>query len=1198
MSSFQWPSQGSGGGSGTVTSVSVVTANGLAGTVSNSTTTPALTLTTTVTGILQGNGTAISAASTTGTGSVVQSISPTFTGTIAAAALTLSTALAIASGGTGVSSVTIAPVASAFAGWDANKNLSANNHIEAYTTTPTAAGITVLAVGSTYQQFFTGVTTQTVTLPVVSTLVLGMQYSIVNLSSGSVTVNSSGANTVQVMTANTTLLLTCILVTGTTTTSWSAVYAPLTAGTGSVTAVSVVSANGFTGSSSGGATPALTLATSITGILQGNGTAISAATTTGTGSVVQSISPTLTGTIAAAALTLSTALGVSSGGTGVSSITTAPVASAFAGWDANKNLTANNHIEAYTTTVSSATPITLVVGSTYQQYVTGSTAQTLTLPVASTLVLGQQFYIVNSSSSTTTVNSSGANIIQAMAANSQLVVTCILASGTTAASWSAAYSLLTAASGTVTAVSVVSANGFTGSSSGGATPALTLTTSITGVLKGTGTALTLATAGTDYSVGTSALITGILKSTTTTGALTIAVAADIPIPLTTKGDLYVFAAAGARLAVGGDNKVALADSTATNGLSYQYPVGKNYISNSAFESNTTTNWSLGTVGTLTNAIPTGSPTFGSGASGNLSLATVSSGQLAGAFSLSYVSSAASTAGNMLASAAMTIDAEDQAKVLTFKFYYSAFSGTANCNFSGTSSNSYGVAIWDVTNSAWLTSTANFGMTQGTGSGYVTGTCQTNATTASLRFVVYNANATAGASTLYFDDFYLGPQTAPLGYVGTDPVAYTPTFAGLGTVTGVQVYSWREGPNLFVRGQFVAGTTTGVTASMSLGFNGANGNVTIAGTTAINTITVVGMGVTSVASSPTLTILAATGATVLNFGLINPAGAGANSATLAQTGSGSITSNGTVEFFAQVPIAGWSSNVQMSSDTDTRVIAARINSCTATITGSYSDVAFTTVTNDTAGGYVSPNYTIPVTGYYSFTGQIFVSGTAALNSTTTLGLFNTTTSTTLEEIQDVYGGAVTAAMGIDFNFQEILLTAGTQIKIQVKSSITLPVISASATQNYLAISRRSGPSVIAATESVNTRYFASATAITGSLATIVWTTKDFDSHNGMVSGVYTIPVSGKYQINMALALTAASAAAGNAVDIQLQKNGTVISEFAPVYQGTQILLPVVLDDLISCLAGDTIRIQVSSAATTPSIVSSNSKNFFSLARVGN
>lgn len=50
------------GGSGTVTSVSVVSANGFAGTVANETTTPAITLSTSITGLLKGNGTAISSA--------------------------------------------------------------------------------------------------------------------------------------------------------------------------------------------------------------------------------------------------------------------------------------------------------------------------------------------------------------------------------------------------------------------------------------------------------------------------------------------------------------------------------------------------------------------------------------------------------------------------------------------------------------------------------------------------------------------------------------------------------------------------------------------------------------------------------------------------------------------------------------------------------------------------------------------------------------------------------------------------------------------------------------------------------------------------------------------------------------------------------------------------------------------------------
>jgi hypothetical protein len=47
---------------GTVTSVSVVSANGFAGTVANATTTPAITLSTSVTGLIKGNGTALSAA--------------------------------------------------------------------------------------------------------------------------------------------------------------------------------------------------------------------------------------------------------------------------------------------------------------------------------------------------------------------------------------------------------------------------------------------------------------------------------------------------------------------------------------------------------------------------------------------------------------------------------------------------------------------------------------------------------------------------------------------------------------------------------------------------------------------------------------------------------------------------------------------------------------------------------------------------------------------------------------------------------------------------------------------------------------------------------------------------------------------------------------------------------------------------------
>jgi hypothetical protein len=132
--------------------------------------------------------------------------------------------VSIAQGGTGVTSVTIVPTANMWAGWDSHRDLSANNFISGYNTTVTAAGTTTLTVGSTFQQFFTGTTTQTVLLPVTSTLVDGQSFFIVNNSTGVVTVESSGANTIQAMAAGTTLIVTCISTSGTTAASWSASY--------------------------------------------------------------------------------------------------------------------------------------------------------------------------------------------------------------------------------------------------------------------------------------------------------------------------------------------------------------------------------------------------------------------------------------------------------------------------------------------------------------------------------------------------------------------------------------------------------------------------------------------------------------------------------------------------------------------------------------------------------------------------------------------------------------------------------------------------------------------------------------------------------------------------------------------------------------------------------------------------------------
>ncbi len=129
--------------------------------------------------------------------------------------------LPVANGGTGV---TASSGASSVMLRDANQNTLINNIVTAQASTATAAGTTTLTVSSAPKQFFTGTTTQTIVLPVVSTLPLGHTFTIVNNSTGIVTVQSSGSNVIQAMAANSTLREECISTSGTGTASWSSLY--------------------------------------------------------------------------------------------------------------------------------------------------------------------------------------------------------------------------------------------------------------------------------------------------------------------------------------------------------------------------------------------------------------------------------------------------------------------------------------------------------------------------------------------------------------------------------------------------------------------------------------------------------------------------------------------------------------------------------------------------------------------------------------------------------------------------------------------------------------------------------------------------------------------------------------------------------------------------------------------------------------
>jgi hypothetical protein len=131
-------------------------------------------------------------------------------------ALTYSgTALPIANGGTG-----------------ATVSNGAMANLMGFTSTATAAGTTTLTNTSSYYQLFTGTTTQTVVLPVTSTLQQGWTFHICNNSTGDLTVQSSGLNALITVIAGTTVMCTCIATGGTGIADWEAGYTDFSTRTG------------------------------------------------------------------------------------------------------------------------------------------------------------------------------------------------------------------------------------------------------------------------------------------------------------------------------------------------------------------------------------------------------------------------------------------------------------------------------------------------------------------------------------------------------------------------------------------------------------------------------------------------------------------------------------------------------------------------------------------------------------------------------------------------------------------------------------------------------------------------------------------------------------------------------------------------------------------------------------------------------
>ena len=205
----------------------------------------------------------------------------------------VSTGSIITAGGAGIAKNLYVGGALDVAGATTFTNPVINNIKMGYTTTATAAGTTTLTVASNYRQFFTGTSTQTIVLPVTSTLVTGIAYEIENNSTGTLTVNSSGGNLVGTVPSGVCAHAVCIGTTLTTAADWDWDYISTTTITGTGANVLATSPTLVTPALG---TPSALVLTNATGLpaAQLTGTQTLPKATLPTGSVLQVVSTTLT----------------------------------------------------------------------------------------------------------------------------------------------------------------------------------------------------------------------------------------------------------------------------------------------------------------------------------------------------------------------------------------------------------------------------------------------------------------------------------------------------------------------------------------------------------------------------------------------------------------------------------------------------------------------------------------------------------------------------------------------------------------------------------------------------------------------------------------------------------------------------------------------------------------------------------------
>lgn len=690
-----------------------------------------------------------------------------------------------------------------------------------------------------------------------------------------------------------------------------------------------------------------------------------------------------------------------------------------------------------------------------------------------------------------------------------------------------------------------------------------------------------------------------------TGQTTAVAAFDALAPTTTAGDIIVHNGTdNVRQAIGSDGQVLVVDTTLGNKLKWTtlQQGAKNYIVYNNFENNALTGWNEASV-TWTSGAPSGAPTVSASAAASIALSVTSTTPLAGTYSLQMTGTIAQ--GQGFCTDVLTIDREDQAKVLQGSFYYEVTANPTNANFSGTSSNTLCVYIYDVTNSAWIQPAGVYNLVQSTGVGLCTFTFQTPASISQLRLFVFAANTASGSITVNFDDFALGPQKILSGAaisdyqdLGSISIGATTTPPTKGTTTIDKVLLKRVGDTANLIYEFYqtsAGTTGTGTYLFSLpsGLSFDSNKVVTSSGSILNGVrsatTPVGWGFAgqsnTTGANATVVLIPYNSTQFYAHVTSSQDNTGTGGASVDDPLSATIyplnQANTGFKFFLEAPISGWSSNTVMSSDTDTRVVAGSfLMSTNQTVSStSFTKILFDTVGRDTHGAFnlTLDRYEIPVTGFYQVSASAYLTLITS-GDTYSIGIYRNG-SLVRERLDTSSSTQIFATI----DAQLIFCNAGDYIEIYIDSGTDNSyTVNSTSSVTFFTIARVNGPATIAASETVAlavNRITSAQTITAGSDQTIIFNNKKIDTHSSYSTstGVWSCPAAGIYKFSSNVRILCGATAPSN-VSTYFQVDGNtskIYGRYASndfINNGTYTINPT---SIIRLNAGQTVKMIVGS-----------------------